>query len=178
MSKSQNELLNAALAARRTAQRNVNGPISEPTDNNTLDNVNHNVEEAPAAPIVDDQPVAGPISDTKVKEDKKLHAKIEEVTKAPIGNDEPPKKQRKTHSQQTENVVLESGIEDVLSQVFSRVRVGTDRAIVYGPINELEQSNPEEIIEYITKAFNDHGIKVEVLTGPRPGKYRAIAIGV
>ena len=183
MSKGQNELLRAALARRKQSQQRNAVPqdTAKPIAADHEPEVAAPVEQTDMPAVIDDEPMAGPIADTKVKQDKKLHAKLlevdelQQVQRESQDREEKSKQPKKKEPQFKENLV-DYDLPDKLYEAFDKVHVGTDRVIVFGPRNALEHSAADEVIAYIEKTLLEGGVVVQAVRGAREGRYRAIAI--
>lgn len=205
MSKGQNQLLQAALEARRRAAEEARyakqqqeeakrpaKPISEP-------------QEELAEPVVEvveevAQPIAAPIdhSDTKKQKHertlrkkqtpqrnrgnpaKKRHEPVEEETQPAAGplTDQTPGNQRPRPSTSVVPDARwnESDIRTDLTKLFGTVRVGTNNLVVYNPTG-VAGHDDEEVIYKIEQLLQKHNLKGRVAKGSKQGKFRAQATG-
>ncbi len=166
MSKGQDELLKAALAARRTALAEapaptpvVKPPVVEPPV----------VEAMPAR----EEPVEVVKPVTVVKEPKRRARPTTKRTATKKARKERPAPRRRPQGKlegfQT------SDIRGDLEEEFKSVRVGEHVIVVFGPEGDLEDASNEEVIEHLSTVAKKHNLSVDVKVGARLGRFRMAA---
>ncbi len=168
-SKGQNQLLQAALKARKQAAEDRVRHL--PANPESLE------EKQPTAqPIVvekDDAPIAEPITEpiqTIVKPDKDL-ADTAAVAVAT------PQKVRKHVEQVSKkfegNLVDHPSIKETLQEHFGKVQVGEERIIVGTAKGHLVKESAESVMEFIEELFLKADLQVDVYRS-RTDRYRII----
>jgi hypothetical protein len=170
MSKGQNQLFEAALAARKAA---LAGPkVIRPIDDDLA-------VELPTPIIVEPESLAGPITEKNSTPLPKPPRRVAPpvLPDAPIhqGVDkhiEPTLSERRLPSAID---LSKTELPALLHTMFKKVHIGQDRIIVDGMIGKHCNPSLEPINRCIERMAREKGISIDVVLGSREGRFRIFA---